>query len=81
MADWMGNNGCVNHGMCKNTKSRISWERNIIYLQNKKTHNLCFIWHTLRSYRFVAEVTFNRLCDSAVARILDLPLKSVDKLR
>ena len=48
----------VNHGMVKNTKTWISWERNIIFLRNKKI-NLCFRWHILRSYRFVVEVTFN----------------------
>ena len=48
----------VNHGMIKNTKTWINWERNIIFLWNKKNLNLCFRWHILRSYRFVAEVTF-----------------------
>ena len=42
----------VNHGMVKNTKPWISWER------NKKILNLCFRWHILRSYRFLVEVTF-----------------------
>ena len=49
----------VNHGMVKNTKTWISWERNLIFLQNKKVLNLCLRWHILRSCRFVAEVTFN----------------------
>ena len=48
----------VNHGMVKNTKTWISWERNIIFLRNKKILNLCFRWHVLRSYRFVAGVIF-----------------------
>ena len=48
----------VNHGMVKNTKTWISWERNIIFLWNKKILNLWLRWHILRSYRFVAEVTF-----------------------
>ena len=48
----------VNHGMVKNTKTLISSERNIIFLQNKKILNMCFRWHISRSYRFVAEVTF-----------------------
>ena len=48
----------VNHGMVKNTKTWISWERNIIFLRNKKILNLCFRWHILRSYCFVVEVTF-----------------------
>ena len=47
----------VNHGMVKNTKTWISWERNIIFLRNKKILNLCFRWHIL-SYCLVAEVTF-----------------------
>ena len=49
----------VNHGMVKNTKTWISWEQNIISLWNKKILDLCFRWHILRSYCFVAEVTFN----------------------
>ena len=45
--------------MVENTKTWISSERNIVFLRNKKIVNLCFRWHILRSYRFVAEVTFN----------------------
>ena len=48
----------VNHGMVKSTKTGISSEWNIIFLQKKKILNLCFRWHILRSYHFVAEVTF-----------------------
>ena len=48
----------VNHGMVKNAKIWISWERKIIFLWNKNFFNLCSRWHTLRSYRFVVEVTF-----------------------
>ena len=48
----------VNHGMVKNTKTWISWEQNIIFLQNKKILNLCPRWHVQRSYHFVVEVTF-----------------------
>ena len=48
----------VNHGMVKNTKTWISWKRNIIFLRNKKILNLCLRWYILRSYRFLAEVTF-----------------------
>ena len=51
----------VNHEMVKNTRTWISWEWNIIFLWNKKILNLCLRWHILRSYRFVAEVTFNEL--------------------
>ena len=47
----------INHGMVKNTKTWISWERNKIFPQNKKILNLCFRWHILISYHFVAEVT------------------------
>ena len=48
----------LNYGMVKNTKTWISWERNTIFLRNKKILNLRFRWHILRSYRFIAEVTF-----------------------
>ena len=48
----------ANYEMVKNTKTWISWERNIMFVQNKKILNLYFRWHILRSYRFVAEVTF-----------------------
>ena len=48
----------VNHEMVKNVKTLIPWERNITFLQNKKIHNLCLRWHILRSYHFVAEVSF-----------------------
>ena len=54
----------VNHGMVKNTKTWISWERNIIFLQNKKILNTCFRCHILRSYHFVAKVTFKWLLKS-----------------
>ena len=48
----------VNHGMFKTTKTWISWEQNITFLQNKKILNLCLRWHILRSYCFLVEVTF-----------------------
>ena len=48
----------ANYGIVKNTKTWLSWEGNILFLRNKKILNLCFRWHILRSYRFVAEVTF-----------------------
>ena len=54
----------VNHGMVKNTKTWISWERNIIFLRNLNILNLCFRWHILSSYRFVGEVTFKELGES-----------------
>ena len=40
--------------------SWISWERNIIFLRNKKVLNKWLRWHILRRYRFVAEVTFKQ---------------------
>ena len=43
--------------MLKNAKTWISWERNIIFLQNKKILNLCFRWHIMKSDHFVTEVT------------------------
>ena len=49
----------VNNGMVKNTKTPITWERNITFLRNKKIINLCFRWHILTSYDLVVEVTFN----------------------
>ena len=33
----------------------------MIFLRNKKILDLWFRWHAWRSYRFVAEVTFNPL--------------------
>ena len=47
----------INHWVVKNTTTSISCERNITFLRNKKTLNLCHRWHILRIYRFVAEVT------------------------
>ena len=60
----------VNHGVVKNTKTWISWEQNIIFLRNKKILNLCLRWHILRSYRFVAEVTFKNLAHYHVSFIM-----------
>ena len=48
----------TNFGMVEITKTWISWEQNITFLRNKKILNLCLRWHFLRSYCFVAEVTF-----------------------
>ena len=50
----------VNHRIVENTKTWISWEWNITFLQNKKILNLCLKWHILRDYHFVAEVTFKQ---------------------
>ena len=52
----------VDLGMVRNTKTWISWERNITFLRNEEILNLCLRWHILRSYCFVAEVTFNDWC-------------------
>ena len=60
----------VNHGMYKNTKTWVSWERDIIFLQNKKILTLYFRWHNVRSYRFVAEVTFKMMKLLAVLFII-----------
>ena len=38
-----------------------AWERNINFVRKKKILNLCLKWYILRSYHFVAEVTFKRL--------------------
>ena len=48
----------VNHEMVKNTKTWISWERNIIFLQNKKFLICALDGTSWESYRLVAEVTF-----------------------
>ena len=71
----------VNHGMVKNIKSWISWERNIIFLGNKKFLSLCLRWHIWRSYCFVAEVTFKVSGNShrygtcwSVTKYLNIPI-------
>ena len=65
----------VNYKMVKNTKIWISWERNRIFLRNKKKIlNLCLRWHILRSYCFVVEVTFKGNITSNYKRIIILPL-------
>ena len=66
----------VTHGMLKNTKTWISWERNIILLWNKKILKLCLKWHVLRSYFFVAEVTFNV---ESTNHLLPYPLFSIQR--
>ena len=48
----------VNHGMDKNTKTYISWERNVNFLRNKKILYMCLKLHIFWSYRSVVEVTF-----------------------
>ena len=52
----------VNHGLVKNTKTSISWERNKTFLRNKKNLNLCLTGNILRSYCFLAEVIFKKPC-------------------
>ena len=37
----------------------MSRERNTTFLSNKKILTLCLRWHILRSYCFLAEVTFD----------------------
>ena len=43
---------------CTNTHRDITDSVNHGTVKNTKNLNLCFGWHILRSYRFVAEVTF-----------------------
>ena len=69
----------VNHGMVKNTKTWISWERNIIFLRYKKLLNLRFRWHILKSYRFVAEVTFRDFVKAFLKDFADFPLSGIVK--
>ena len=38
----------------------IFWEQNITFLRKNKILNLCLMWHIFRSYRFVAQLTFNQ---------------------
>ena len=54
----------VNHRMAKNTKTWISWKRNIIVLWNKKILNLYLRWHILRSRRGHPGVNLNFEGDS-----------------
>ena len=60
----------INHGIVKNMKTWISWERNIIFLRNKRILNLCLRWHILRSYRFVVEVTFENVGERSMAKCI-----------
>ena len=46
-------------GMVNNTKTLVSRKLSIIFLRNKRIHNLYLTWHILRSYHFLVEVTFN----------------------
>ena len=58
----------LNHGIVKNTKTWISWERTITFLWNKKIPILCLRWPILRSYRFVEEVVFKNNYKNKVAK-------------
>ena len=69
----------VNHGMVKNTKTWISWEQNILFLQNKNMLSLCIRLHILQSYSFVADVTFKVNHFANATNLLDFS-KSVSKL-
>ena len=51
----------VNHRMVKNKKTWIPRERYINFLWDKKIVNLCFKYHILSSFCFVAEVIFKGL--------------------
>ena len=68
----------LNHGMVKNTETWISLERNIIFLRNQKILNLCLTWHSLRSYGFVAEVTFKGIVTAEL--LLKLKICSSDEM-
>ena len=48
----------VNHGMFKNTKSGVSWERYITFLRNKKIFNLAWDEKFWEIIVLLAEVTF-----------------------
>ena len=69
----------ASHGMVKNTKTWISWEWNIIFLQNKKILNLCLRWHILRSYHFVAEVTLKGC--QCILVVVVIPCKTLQEFR
>ena len=45
----------------------------MIFLRNKKNLNLCFRWHILRSYRFVAEVAFKKMIDKKLREVYYQP--------
>ena len=64
--------------MVKNTKTWISLERNVIFLRNQKILNLCITWHILRSYGFVAEVTFKGIVTAEL--LLELKICSSDEM-
>ena len=46
----------VNYEMVENTKTWISWERNITFPQNKKILNMCLKYDILRNYWFVVDI-------------------------
>ena len=48
----------TNLGLVKNTKTRLSRERNMTSLRNKKSLNLCLRSQLLGRYHFVVEVIF-----------------------
>ena len=45
-------------GWLKREKLEYFENENLFFLRNEKLLNLCLRWHILRSYRFLAEVTF-----------------------
>ena len=65
------------NGMVRNTKTWISWERKIRFLQNKKIINLYRKWHILISYRFSTEVTFKLIFLHNITRRLFLSEESL----
>ena len=51
----------VNCGMVKNTKLEYLENGTQLFYEIKKIINLYLRWHVLRSYCFVAEVTFKKI--------------------
>ena len=56
----------VNNEMVKNTKSWISWWRNLTFLRNRKILVLCLRWHILWGYHFVAEVALKEKTEKSI---------------
>ena len=72
----------VNHERVENTKTWISRDRNITFPWNTKNVNLCLKKHILRSYHFVAEVTFNCIAQqkSCTGKIFEISWKCKERL-
>ena len=57
----------VNHGMVRNTKKWISWERNIFFLRNKQILNLYFRWLKKDRYQIVLPGFELTVCETRYA--------------